>query len=387
LQPTHEYSKFPPEIWRQTASALDPFELVRRGCFENLEALLASPQVDMRTGNIAPVELNFQTASESSSRALPELRGEQERQFVVFLNRVAAANGQRPKLTVRGSPADVAKVADRLCAFVPDALKVQLGWDAAHDGGNLFYSPFRIVGYSQTRPSGGDEVHLDLQSGHLERSAEAAAWFAPQTAYERWLFDCWRDIKNTSQIQDAYALSEFLRGKAGKTPARAPVGFASSNRDLIRESFVIKCGELMGRGLAPFIAEAVDAQRQVELMVEGFPKGEMAALLESVVVNRKLTPGTVKCTLPEALVDSGGPILRIVAQAWRGQAPERDVLRELDMEQRKQLFSYFLLTDWASAPWLVEFFKWDREVFEMLFSLADTHDRILKIVEGEALQK
>jgi len=58
---------------------------------------------------------------------------------------------KKPAMLFKGSPESL---MNSLFAYIPDNLKVNLGWDPILDGGNLTFYPLKIVGFKNNPPIG-----------------------------------------------------------------------------------------------------------------------------------------------------------------------------------------------------------------------------------------
>jgi hypothetical protein len=375
---------FPPVLWRKVSSPAVLFRLVEDALFTSREEMLDSPLVDRETGNIKPLDVSEKKV-DSLSTALAALSSELEWKMALFLNRLAVGSGEIPGILLKGKPEDVSGFMNRLVAFVPDDLKVFLGWDPAYEGGNLFFYPLKIVGFMHQRPSARNPVFVDLDTFTLEESPETAELFRLSAPYERWLNQCREEAVDKKRIEGAYRLSLALKEDAplsgGVTLAERSC-FASVNKEKIRDVFLHRCGRILGEVITNNVADMITPESMLDLIADDFPLLKLSAHVEDTILRKGLIPETAKTFLPDSLIGTGSYRLSLIERLWKGEKLVFADLVPLDTEQRREFVRYLLLSGWAEEGWVSDILKEDEEIFNHFLLSSETAKAINRILLG-----
>jgi hypothetical protein len=374
---------FPPELWRNAPTPLTLFNLVKDSLFTSREEVLSSPKVDRKTGNILPTEIS-QESLKSLSKGLPQLTDEFERKMAMLLNRIANTKGQRINILLKGEPDRISAIMDKIVAYIPNDLKINIGWDPAFDGGNLIFSPMNIVGFKNDRPIGGNPLNIDVDTHAVQENSTASQFFTPFTPYENWLNQCCNKVISQENIERAYSLSMMLEAETtragGEILPKMPC-FVSANKSLIENLFFKRCEKILGTTTTQHVAEALDAELKFDLLIENLPLVKLSEHVEDVIWN-KLIPKSIKVPLPDPLIDAGSYRLKLIARLWKGDALVKKDLEPIDKKQKIEFVKYLLLTGWAEKDWLQDILKEDEEMFKHLLSTDETKGVIEGILLG-----
>ena len=373
---------FPPELWKEVSEPLALFDLVKDKVFKTREDMLASPLVNRKTGNILPLEIP-QEKTKNITIDLPPLNSEFDWKLVVLLNNFAKLGNQKPAILLKGKSEDVSALMSKLIAYIPGDIKVNIGWDTVFDGGNLTFSPLKIVGFKDASPSGGDQINIDLETRTIKETTETSQLFIPHTHYENWLCHCRNEIRTKDQIEEAYQLSCLLEGKPVQLePEKLSVksGFVSANQKTIRDVFLKRCGELVGQTVAQHIANLLTLESMLNLLIENLPMPSLAGAVEEVVIKNRLSPKTHKITLSDSLVNAGGYRLKFIANVWKGKKLKLKDIAILKADEQIEFIQYLLLTEWIEDDWVIDLLKEDEGIFNQILSSSDTKGVIEKIL-------
>lgn len=373
---------FPPELWRRVSTPLALFDRVKGSLFTSCEEALSSSLVDRKTGDIQPLEI-LERDLGSLSTILSEPSTEFEWRMVILLNRIAGTMEESPPMLFKGEPERISALMGRLLAYIPDDLKVNLGWDPAFDGGNLTFYPLKIVGFKENGPTGGNPIRIDLETLTIEESPETSNLFLPNTPYEKWLYHCRKEAVSRERIEGAYKLSLVLESEAlfpmeAVLPQRAC--FASVNREKIGEVFLRRCERIVGATIARHVAGILAPDSMLDLIVEDFPPAKLAKCVEDVILKNRLTPEVIKPPLPDSLMDAGSSRLRLVERVWKGEPLKPDDVKPLEREKRLELVGYLLLTAWAEKDWVIDILREDEDMLSHFLSFYETERVIEKIL-------
>ena len=374
---------FPPGLWKLFPSPLALLELVKDHTFENREQVFSSSLIDWKTGNFRPIEVSNDKIKDIPS-LLPSLKSKFEWKLALLINKLASSGGEKPALLFRGEPEKISTLLDKLIAYVPDALKVNIGWDSAFDNGNLTFFPLKITGFSKNRPIGGKPIYIDIETQSIEEPSEIKEAFTPQTPYERWLYECRHEKIDKTEIEGAYELSVFLTEGKKTSPEkvlREKSCFVSVNRDLIEEAFFDRCGKLLGSELSRYVANVLSTNTKLDLLIEALPPEKLTNILEKVILENRLTPEVLKTSLPETIRASAGDKLRLILKVWDGKPLSIQDIEKLEEEEKRDLIVYFLLSGWAEKPWMIDLLKNNEKLFNEMFAFPEVRAVIEKIIQ------
>jgi hypothetical protein len=381
---------FPSTLWKQAVSPLSLFDLVKDSIFQTREEALASPLSDKKTGDIKPLEINEQRLNRLSS-SLPSLANEFERQMALLLNRIARAQ-DRPSVVVKGEPERVSELMDKLFAFMPDALKVSMGWDSAFDGGTFTYFPLKIAGFTAQQPTGGNRINVDLERQRIEQTPETAKFFNPETSYEKWLADCGQEAVSKQTVEGVYRLSLFLEQGLNLTQSDSLPDltcFAGVNKDKITSLFIKRSESLVGEPLSRLLENRLAPTVMLELLIDDFPPEKLSKLLADIILDNRLTQKDIKKRLPDRIVKASD-LLALLSALWEKDVLPSHAIEAIDKTRRIEFIRYLVVCGWLEKDWLLSVLRNDEKAFNALLSSHETrapiHKTLLKIIakHGEA---
>lgn len=374
---------FPKELWQNVSSPLSLFDLVKDSLFKSREDVLLSPLVNKKTGNISPIEVS-QEKLRSLSMTLPKPISEFDWRMVILLNNFARLEEQRPVILLKGEPDRIFGLMHRLISYLPDNLKVNIGWDPVFDGGNFTFYPLKIAGFKNSHPMGGSPITIDIETFTIKETSETShLLFLPQTPYEKWLDHCWRDAITKEQIEKAYSLSLILEGKIDQISGDVLTErscFVSANQQLIKDAFLKRCSETVGQVITQYIADELDVESMLDLIIENFPLAKLAGIAENIIIKKGLVLKNLKTPLSDSLINAGGHRLKLIAKVWKGEVLKHGDLEFLEKNERVQLIRYLLLGGWSDNEWVTGLLKEEGDILEQLLSSYDTRETIKKIL-------
>ncbi len=363
---------FPEELWRKYPSFLSLFEPLKDFLFEDRKRLLSSHLINRNTGDIQPLEISSEKVKEIP-RTLPKLTSDFELKMVILFNKIASPKENRQTVLLKGEPKKITYFMDKILAYVPDDIKVNLGFDPAFDGGGLPFYPLKIVGYSESLPTGGSPIKIDLENFTIDESVEIFGLFTPSSSYERWLYHC-REANSKEQVERAYTLSVFLdKGLPGENYLDEKKCFCSVNKDLIIDRFQKRLENLAGTEIIEGL-KTLPADLILNLLIEDIPLHKLANHIEDLIIKKSLPLSSSKSFMSRSIVQSGSPRLRLIEKLWREGIVEKNDFFSLPEKERIEFARYLVKTGFLKKNWMKEFLN--EEIFVALFSSYDTKEKI-----------
>ena len=374
---------FPPSLWKLFPTPFALVELVKEHIFENREQVFSSPLIDWKTGNLTPIEISDEKIKNISS-FFPALKSEFEWNLVFLINKLANNRGQKPALLLKGEPKKISALLDKLIAYVPDALKIYIGWDSAFDHGNLTFFPLKIAGFSKNRPLGGKPIFIDIEAESINEPSGLTEIFTNQTPFERWLYKCRDEVRDKADIEGAFALSVFLtqEKKLGSDiELRKRSCFELANSQLIEETFLKQCENLLGSQLSKYVADALPVATKLDLLIEEIPPEKLTSTIERVILENRLTPEVLKTPLPESIRGCASKKLRLILKVWDGKPLIIQDIEGLKEEEKRDLISYLFLSDLAERPWMADLLKASKDLFNKVSAFPKIRPIIERIIQ------
>lgn len=380
---------FPEEMWRKVPTPLALFELVKEKLFRSREDLLSSSLVNRNTGNIQALDITQERLNALSDR-LPGLSTEIEWVMAILLNRIASTTEERPSILFKGESGGISSLMNKLFAYIPDDLKLNLGWDSCLDNGSLTFYPLKIVGFKDKPPRGGNPIRIEMKPLTIEETPEILKFFLPQTPYEKWLIHCRNEAVNKEQIERAYRLSVGI-----ETKTLPPVEevlfqracFASVNKEVIESFFLKRCEETLGTTIANYLVHLFTPDSMLELLIENLPPVKLVSNVEDVILKNRLTLKDIEKPFPSSFIETGSLRLRLIERLWRKEVISPDDLRPLRGEERFGFVVYLLLSWRMEKDWIVEILRDDEEIFRRLLSSYEIKGVIEKVLREIILKE
>jgi len=374
---------FPPELWRSMPAPLTLFKLVKSEIFTSREEVLSSSLVNKKTGDIRPLKISRNKLS-GLATGLPHLSRETEWKLVSLLNRLANTTDQKPVILLKGEARQISAFMNNVAAYVPDDLKITLGWDPAFETGNLAFYPLKMVGFRYDRPmAGGNMIEINVESLAVQESPETAHFFIPQTPCEKWLSHCRKEADSKEQVEKAYNLSLLLETGASFTRDEVLAErscFVSANQEQIKEIFFKRRREILGESMTGYVENNLICESMLDLLIENFPLEKTAADVEEAIFRHRLTPKKVKIQNMDSLAEAGTKRLRLVKRVWEKESVTPDDLNGLGRKEKEEFIRYLLTTEWTNKDWTTNLLKEDEQIFDKLLSYDDTADTLKQAI-------
>ena len=338
--------------------------------------------VDKKTGSILPLDVPEQRI-DAIPADLPKLSGEFEWKMALLLNRIAGSMDERPSILLKGEPASISALMNRLLAYVPDDLKTSLGWDPAFDGANLNFCPLKIAGFTDQCPTARNPVKIDMKTFTIDETPETSGFFLPRTSYEKWLNRCCEEAVAKEKIEGAYRLSRILEGETSspdKWVLPEKTCFVFANEDKIQDVFVDQCGRIHGAKITGYVVSAITAKTMLDLIVDEFPPQKLAEHVEDAIFKNRLTREALGIPLSDSLINAGSYRLKLVQRLWKGKSLNPDDPDRLEKDHCSEFVRYLLLGGWAERDWIPDILRKDKEIFNHFVLSHETREIIEDIL-------
>lgn len=376
---------FPPDIWRNTVDPLSLLSIIKEFLFRDREHVFKSTSVNWETGDISPIEISEGEINVLKSGTLQPLDNFEIR-LAILLNKLARNKGREPILLLKGTPDMISTLISKLFPYVPEALRIYIGWESALDRGNLNFYPIKIAGFSRYPPVGGNPINIDIETQNIEESIEKENWFKPETPYEKWLYEYGTKIQSYLEIEEAYALSLLI--EEGKIPQRDIViinkeYFAEINKELIENAFCSKVKEITGLDSAKYISSELQSLGKLDLLIEETPIEKILDLLENIIIKNRLTSNNIKIQPQSNIKEKASPRLRLILKLFNGEDIGPIDMNSLNNQERYELIRYLFLTGWGKELWFSDILKNSRTIFDKLINDSEAQKIMEELVKRE----
>jgi len=369
---------FPPELWKNFPEPLKLFQYVEKYLFKNREEIITSQFVDRNTGNMNPIEIKEEILYEDYQK-LPEIKSDFELKIITLLNKMGRKINDFPRIIFNGNLEKITSIMNKCIAFIPSQWKVNIGWDPFFDGGNFSFFPLKIVGYKDNPPIGGGEnIKIDLEKEIILQENEKIIFFSPEIPFERWLNSCYKEAENLKSINNAFNLSSLLEDESfvfSEIPEIKDC-FLSSNKEKIKEVFIKRSGNMIGREIAGYILPMLSYKDMLNLIIERFPLTKIAKYVEDVILKNYLTSKEV-VRFPDVLRDKSN-ILTFIERVWNGEELKNDEIKKID--KKEEFLKYLIQTDFREKKWVLKILIENADLFEKFLSENETGKNIEKII-------
>lgn len=365
---------FPPELWTKTPTPLVLFDWVRNSLFKNHEEIFSSSRIDRDTGNMEPLEIPTEKLTKSDA-FLPQLTSDFERKLMLLLNKLARNREKAFPVVLRGTPDKVSALMNKLLAYVPNALKVKLGWDSAFDGGNLGFCPLKVVGFHHTPPRGDAPLKVDIETSAIDPIPAKSRCFIPESPYEKWVDHCTLDAITQARIEKAYALSSLLTDGhplPDEEVLERIACFTSVNKRDIEASFLRRCEEYFDLSLARYVSDGFSPESKLELLIRDMPLESFIGPVGAAIVEKEITPQTTKFFPAEDFLTRGSETLTVIGKLRSGEPLSSDDLKPLKESEKLELLKYLVLTKWMEKEGVREIPENHKTLFSEVFSTDET---------------
>lgn len=325
----------PMGIVSELIETLEPFQ------FQSLDELLASPDVDRQSGRIRPLTVPFDPLE---GRLLTEEEDEPHADLLISVYKAVRSKERDPLIVIQGTPQEVTTSLEICSTFLPDPLRPNLGWDDAHDGGKIFFSPLRIFGYENVPPVTGQPLQF-VEGGKkmVAQDANAQKFSDPDDPFSRWLFEVSINPVRRSTLNAMFALSEAMTSNqpTGAEFDSDPL-FEAVNRDVIRTLYHDGLQQRLGPRWAKALSEFAVTSFQLQSWMRRFPVEELATVIEDCILSQKLSNESFSDPIPLDIVSKGSPALKLLATMWTQDPIDTTEIDRIPPDDMKDILTLVL---------------------------------------------
>lgn len=356
----------PPEVHHKVKRPLTLMKLLEKHLFFDREDVMGSPLANRETGLIGPVEVS---AEELEGLEEP---GEEletwEKQLMSFIFKQVRGELDDWTLALKGEPSPVEDTFNRLAGFLPTEVREKIGWDPAFDGGKIFFSPFKMFGYSKAEPVTGRPLIFDLSTKTYLDSSPLHMLMSQDNPFDRYIDAVLKPDTPQEETDYAYRLGMSLASGEGVPEGMTLQGeFAGAITALARGYMEQDAGRMVNRAWAFDLKEALDYGMVMDLLNSRMTDSLLAVGFERTIIKQGLTPARIPDPLPEGLIKVGPPRLQLLHAMWTEEEPQMDVVKAIGPPARLEGFRLMATTDLAKEDWF----------FEMLVKFPGELDRMV----------
>lgn len=355
----------PPELHHRVKRPLTLMRLLEKHLFFDQEDVMNSPHVDLKTGIIKPIEFSYGDldALDESGEPLEKW----EKQLMSFI--IKQSNGELDDwtLALKGEPSPVEVALNRLAGFLPTPIREKMGWDPAFDGGKIFFSPFKVFGYSKEEPVTGRPLMFDLGTKTYLDNSPLHMLLTQDNPYDRYIDLVLRPDTEQAEIDKTYQLATSLAKGDGVPQGMVLKGpFAEVIEGIARGYLEDAAAKLAPRAWAFDLKQGIDYPLVCDLLNSRMTESLLAIGFEKAIIKLGLTPARLTESLPPELVKKGPPRLVLLDAMWTEKEPPLDLLKAISPPEMLEAFKLMATTDLVKKDWFYELLAKFPAVFDRM---------------------
>lgn len=341
----------PPEIHRLVRRPMTLMTLLESRLFLDIEDVMSSPQVDLETALIKPIEISPEEVKEGGQPTSDGI-DRWEREILSFLFKQVKGDLKDWALAIKGEPDQVHQTFNRLAGYLPNEVREQLGWDPAFDGGKVFFSPFKFFGYSKAEPVTGQTMFFDLQGKLFLDSSLSHQLLTRENPFDRYLDEVLKSDTPQDEIESVYKVAMSLyHGHGVPVGSKLEGDFGVAIQDLVRSYFEQLAGAEVPRQWAAVMRDALDYATIRQTMNGQMSHSLVTIGLERSIISQSITPQTMDEALPPELVKRGPLRLQLLDSMWTNKPVSNDKVRPIPPNSLQEAFRLMATTKLAKKDW------------------------------------
>ncbi len=370
----------PPEVHQKVRRPMTLMQILESKLFLDIEDVMSSPQVNLKTALINPVEVSdaevkkladTEATTEFPTDANQELGDIErwERELLSFLFKQISGDLKDWALAVKGEPGLVQQTFNRLAGYLPNDVREQLGWDPAFDGGKVFFSPFNFFGYSKAEPVTGQTMFFNLQGRLFLDSSLSHRLLSQDHPFDRFLEEVLKPGTPQEEIELAYKISMSLYQGHGIPKGLALEGdFALAIQGLVRGYFEQLLGNQVPRDWAAVMRDALD-YATIRQTLNGQMADSLVTIgLDRTIIAQSLTPERMGSPLPPALVALGPQRLQLLDSMWTQKPVSVNQVKGIPPNSLQEAFRLMGTTKLAKKDWFFRLLAEYPVIFHNMFN-------------------
>jgi hypothetical protein len=370
---------FPEVLWQQLPSPDKLMELVNEYNFNSRTELLNSNFIDKQTGNILPINLDIEKVK-SVDKQMPELNGSFEIQLILNLIDAFRQENKEQKFIVNASENSAKELFNKLICFLPNVLKINVGWDTMYDGGRMMDNNKVFLAYHEKAPKGGSGSSLVHLSKNKIELSNTFVTNIKQSPFAKWIAGCTTSIKYLNYPEEAYKLSEALLANEGYdlNDTWNVECFAKTNFELIDKLFIKKCKKEFKGNIFKELDKIVSEKDKLFFVFDKLDLSKFAEYLLIIMDNNKISARKLENSVPQAYM-MHNPILVLFDQLWKEKKIDITGFNQLSDNQKLQLNKYVLKSNRVKKNWYLELIKSDETLLNFYIKQYPKPKRIIKL--------
>lgn len=356
----------PPEVHHIVKRPLTLMQLLEKHLFFDREDVMNSPLTDKEKGFIGPVELSAEDLDglEEAGQSLEVW----EKQLMSFVFKQVRGELDDWTLALKGEPGPVEETFNRLAGFLPTEVREKIGWDPAFDGGKIFFSPFKMFGYTKAEPVTGQPLIFDLATKTYLDSSILHQLLSQDHPFDRYIDKVLSPETPQSETDDTYRLAMSLASGEG-VPEGMTLGgdFAQAIEPLARGYLEQAAAQKVKRAWAFDLKEALEYSLVCDLLNARLTDSLLAVGFEQTIIKQGLTPARIPEGLPESLVQKGPPRLQLLNAMWTEEEPPLDIVKAIGPPAMLEAFRLMGTTNLVKKDWFFELLGHFPGVFDRMF--------------------
>lgn len=372
----------PPELHRLVRRPMTLLNLLESKIFLDIEDVMSSPQVDLKTALIKPIEISEEEVKKATE-AGPAGIERWERELLSFLFKQVRGDLEDWALAIKGEPGQVQKVMDRLAGYLPNEIREKLGWDPAFDGGKVFFSPFKSFGYSKAEPVTGQTMFFDLTGNVFLDSSLSHQLLTKENPFDRFLEEVLSVETTQEEIELAYKISMSLyQGQGIPKGTNLEGNFGMAIQELVRVYFEQLTSALVPRVWARAMRDALDYATIRQTMNGQMSDSLLTIGLERTIISQSITPEKIEDPIPADLVKRGPLRLQLLESMWTEKAVESSKVRPIPPNSLQEAFRLMATTRLVKKDWFFRLLAEYPVIFHNML-----HDNVFNVKAEKWLRK
>jgi hypothetical protein len=370
---------FPQLLWQKLPSPNQLMALVNEYKYKSRSELLNSQYIEKKTGNMMPIRLDSEKV-ESADKRIPAIDGTFEIQLLVNLSDSLNKENKEQKFIVSAPEIKARELFNKLICYLPNALKVNIGWDTMYDAGRMMDYNKTFAAYQEKAPRGGGGSSIVQVSNSKIELAKDFKIFESQTPFVKWLAGCSASIRYHFFIEEAYKLSEALLAKEiYDLPDNWNTDcFAKVNNELIDKLFLEKCKNGFKRKISKELNKIIPVKEKLFFYYDKLDLSKFADYLLTIIENSKISAGQFENGIPPDYIKYNS-ILILIEQLWKNKKFDIQDFNRLSDNEKLQLNKYVLKSSFFKKKWYLELTKSDETLLNYYLRQYPKPKRIIKL--------
>jgi hypothetical protein len=370
---------FPQALWQKMPSPNQLMELVADYKYSSRSEMLESSYIDKKDGNMSPIEIEAEKV-EQIEKTISPVESAFEVQLLSHLLDSLNTENKEQRFIISGEESNVRVLLNKLICYLPNELKVQIGWDTMYDGGRMMDYNKSFVAYQSREPRGGSgSSSIRLSSSKLELAKDFKV-NKKTSPFAKWISGCSNGIKAHFYIEEANRLSKALQKKE-KCEISADWNvdcFAEQNSELVEKLFVPKCKKEFNNRLGKELGKIMSVKHKLFYFLDKLEPSSISNYLLIIIENSSLSAKQIENNTPEKYIKHS-PVLVLIEQLWRNEKFDIQAFNSLGGNEKLQINQYVERSHHLKSEWYLELIKMDGTLLNYYTRQYKKPKRIIKL--------